>query len=130
MTETAIFSQWQHRKIVELYYARWHTGEIDIVHLDQAHQSPSWIVEVRWSDRPYHSTSELDNCIEFVKKNPGVSQPIKITSRTIRDDNFLYKGIRFEFELASLYAYTLGANILRSIDTKAQRQRTRLMSDQ
>lgn len=130
MTETAIFSQWQHSKTTELYYARWHTGEIDIVHLDRVHQSPSWIVEVKWSDRPYNANSELDNCIEFVKKNPGVSQPIKITSRTIRDDNFLYKGVRFEFELASLYAYTLGANILQDIDAKVQRQRTRLISGQ
>jgi uncharacterized protein len=113
MTETAIFSQWQHSKIVELFYARWSTGEIDIVHLDRAHQLPSWIVEVKWSDRPYTSMSELDNCIEFVKRNPGLSQPIMVTSRTIKDNNFLYKGIRFKFELASLYAYMLGANILR-----------------
>lgn len=130
MTETAIFSQWQHSKMVELYYARWNTGEIDIVHLDRAHQLPSWIVEVKWSDRPHNSTSELNNCIEFVKKNPGISQPIKITSRTIRDDSFLYKGVRFEFEMASLYAYTLGANILRNIDAKVQKQRARLMADQ
>ena len=112
--------------MIELYYARWNSGEIDIVHLDQAHQSPSWIVEVKWSDRPYNSYSELNNCIEFVKKNPGISQPIKITSRTIRDDNFLYKGVRFEFEPASLYAYKLGANILRGIDFKRQQQLTRL----
>jgi uncharacterized protein len=46
MTETAIFSQWQQSKTIELYYARWNSGEIDIVHLDQVHQSPSWIVEV------------------------------------------------------------------------------------
>ena len=130
MTETAIFSQWQHSKMIELYYARWNTGEIDIVHLDRAHQSPSWIVEVKWSDRPYSSTSELNNCIEFVKKNPGISQPIKITSRTIRDNSFLYKRVRFEFEMASLYAYTLGANILRNIDAKVQQQRARLMADQ
>ena len=69
MTETAIFSQWQHSKMIELYYARWNSGEIDIVHLDQVHQSPSWIVEVKWSDRPYNSPSELDKCIEFVKKS-------------------------------------------------------------
>jgi len=125
MTETAVFSQWQHSKMIELYYARWNTGEIDIVHLDRAHQSPSWIVEVKWSDRPHNSHSELDNCVEFVRKNPDISQPIKITSRTIRSDSFLYKGVRFEFEPASLYAYTLGANILRSIDVKARRQRTR-----
>lgn len=118
MTETAIFSQWQHSKMIELYYARWKTGEVDIVHLDAAHQSPAWMVEVKWSDRPHSSPSELDNCIEFLKKNPGVSQPILVTSKTIKDPDFVYKDIHFRFEPASLYAYALGANILRSIDNK------------
>ncbi|MEL6159307.1 MAG: ATP-binding protein [Cyanobacteria bacterium J06627_32] len=112
MTETAIFSQWQHSKMTELYYARWKSGEIDIVHLDRAHQIPTWIVEVKWSDRPHSSYSELDNCIKFAKQNPSVSQPIIVTSKTIRDDDFLYKGIKFQFEPASLYAYILGTNIL------------------
>lgn len=112
MTETAIFSQWQHSRMIELYYARWNTGEIDIVHLDLAHQSPSWMIEVKWSNRPYKSHSELDNCVEFVRKNPTISQPIKVTSRTIVDNNFLYKGIQFAFEPASLYAYVVGANAL------------------
>lgn len=125
MTETAIFSQWQHSKMIELYYARWKTGEIDIVHLEAAHQSPSWIVEVKWSDRPHSTPSELDNCIEFLKKNPGISQPILVTSKTIRDANFLYKDIRFRFETASLYAYALGANILRNIDNKVKVSRAR-----
>ncbi|MEO0396621.1 MAG: DUF4143 domain-containing protein [Cyanobacteria bacterium P01_A01_bin.137] len=112
MTETAIFSQWQYSKMIELYYARWNAGEIDIVHLDKANQVPSWIVEVKWSDRPHNSHSELDDCIKFVKKNPGVSQPILITSKTISDGDFLYKDIRFKFRPASLYAYILGANLL------------------
>jgi uncharacterized protein len=30
MTETAIFSQWQHNRAIELYYARWNPGEVDI----------------------------------------------------------------------------------------------------
>ncbi|MDZ4785584.1 MAG: DUF4143 domain-containing protein [bacterium] len=115
ITETAIFSQWQHSKIVELYYARWNSGEVDIVHLDKVNQLPSWIVEVKWSDRPYRSHSELDNCVEFIEKNPKTSQPILVTSRTITDNNVEYKGIQFEFRPASLHAYTLGANLLRSI---------------
>lgn len=122
MTETAIFSQWQHSKITELYYARWNSGEIDIVHLDLVHQSPSWVVEVKWSDRPYRSHSELDNCIEFVKKNQRISQPIMVTSRTIMDDSLLYKGVKFVFKPASLYAYILGANLLKRIDDKLQKQ--------
>jgi hypothetical protein len=115
MTETAIFSQWQHSKIVELYYARWNSGEVDIVHLDKVNQLPSWIVEVKWSDRPYRSHSELDNCVGFIEKNPKISQPILVTSRTITDNNVEYKGIQFKFRPASLHAYTLGANLLRSI---------------
>lgn len=126
MTETAIFSQWQHSKMAELYYARWKTGEIDIVHLDPGHQLPSWIVEVKWSDRPHGNPADLDNCIEFAKKNSAVSQPILITSKTVRDRDFSYKDVRFHFEPASLYAYALGANILRNIDDKARQSRISL----
>ncbi len=118
MTETAIFSQWQHSRVIELYYARWNSGEVDIVHLDIAQQSPSWIVEVKWSDRPYKVDSELDNCVEFVSKHPRISQPLLVTSRTIEDKNVQYRGVRFSFQPSSLYAYLLGANILRQIDTK------------
>ncbi len=120
MTETAIFSQWQHSKMIELYYARWKTGEIDIVHLDTAHQVPSWIIEVKWSDHPYYFSSDLDNCIEFVKQNPGVSQPILITSKTVRDDHFLYKDVWFKFQPASLYAYVLGSHIVEIINTQTR----------
>ena len=118
MTETAIFSQWQHSMTIELYYARWNSGEIDIVHLKPSNQSPSWAVEVKWSDRPYRSNSELDNCIEFVRKNPTISHPIIVTSRTITDENFLYKGVHFAFQPSSLYAYALSANLLRRINKK------------
>ncbi len=122
LTETAIFSQWQHSKNTELYYARWNSGEIDMVSLDSVNQSPSWIVEVKWSDRPHRVHSELENCIEFVKKNPTISQPIRITSRTVADGNFLYKSVQFEFVPASLYAYILGANLLRQMDDKVHQR--------
>jgi predicted AAA+ superfamily ATPase len=112
MTETAIFSQWQHSRVVELYYARWNSGEIDIVHLDKVNQLPSWIVEVKWSDRPYRTLAELDNCVEFVNKHPNISQPILITSQTISDKDIQYKGVEFKFCPSSLYAYILGANTL------------------
>jgi predicted AAA+ superfamily ATPase len=115
MTETAIFSQWQHDKTTELYYARWDTGEIDIVHLDPVSQSPKWIVEVKWSDRPYKVNSELDNCVKFVKKHPDLSQPILITSRTLTDKNIFYQNVEFEFKPASLYSYEFGINILQVI---------------
>ena len=115
LTETAIFSRWQHNKQIELYYARWNSGEIDIVHLHDADQKPIWAVEVKWSDRPYKSRGELDNCVDFVERNPQINQPFLVTSRTISDDHVLYKNVRFEFSPASLYAYVLGANILDSV---------------
>ncbi|MDJ0674515.1 MAG: ATP-binding protein [Calothrix sp. MO_167.B42] len=115
MTETAIFSQWQHSKMTALYYARWKSGEIDIVSLN-AQQLPSWIVEVKWSDRPYSSRSELNNCVDFVHRNSNISQPILVTSRTITDDEVLYKEVRFSFKPASLYTYILGAKFLRDSD--------------
>ncbi len=115
LTETAIFSQWQHSQSTELYYARWNSGEIDIVHLSRLEQSPLWMVEVKWSDHAYSTPSDLENCIYFVNKHPNIHQPIKVTSQTITDQNFVYKGVRFEFHPASLYAYSLGANLLRDM---------------
>lgn len=116
LTETAIFSQWQHSKSAQLYYARWSTGEVDIVCLSGAEQKPVWAVEVKWSDRPYVSRGELDNCVEFVKLHPKVTRPFLITSRTISDANVTYKGVAFNFRPASLYAYMLGANLLRQVE--------------
>ena len=115
LTETAIFSQWQHNQQVELYYARWNTGEIDIVFLNGVTQKPAWAVEVKWSDRPYKAWGELDNCVDFVERNPSIKEPLKITTRTITDENVIYKDVHFEFCPASLYAYMLGANILRRV---------------
>lgn len=118
LTETAIYSQWQHSKLTNLFYARWNNGEIDIVHLNPADQKPIWAVEVKWSDRPYSTHSELDNCVEFAKTNPTLVQPFLITSKTISDDKMHYKGEHFEFRPSSLYAYTLGANLLRRIENQ------------
>jgi predicted AAA+ superfamily ATPase len=115
LTETAIFSQWQHSQQTQLYYARWKTGEVDIVSLGSFDQQPSWAVEVKWSDRPYKVHKELDNCIEFVQRNPGIKQPLLITSKTISDEAVVYKDVCFRFAPASLYAYTLGANILKNV---------------
>lgn len=116
LAETAIYSQWQHSNVAELYYARWQSGEIDIVYLASTEQRPLWAVEVKWSDRPFTARSELNNCVEFVARNPKVSQPILVTTRTIEARNLEYKGVQFNLQPASVYAYTLGANILRSKD--------------
>lgn len=115
LTETAIYSQWQHSKATSLYYARWPSGEVDIVCLESAEQKPQWAVEVKWSDRPLTSRSELDNCVEFANRNPSIHRPILITSRT-KTDKIEYAGVQFNFMPASLYCYILGVNILGSMN--------------
>ena len=109
--ETAIFSQWQHNDRTTLYYAQWKNGEVDIVYLDETTQSPQWAVEVKWSDRPYTHTDELDNCVELAKKNTVLKEQFRVTSHTI-SGLIEYKNIRFEFVPCSLYTYTLGKNLL------------------
>ncbi len=64
------------------------------------------------SDRPYQARSELDGCVDFATRNPRMQQPVLITSRTISDASVVYKNVQFRFIPSSVYAYTLGANIL------------------
>lgn len=116
LVETAIFSQWQHRESIELYYARWNSGEVDIVYMPSSSTlKPKWIVEVKWTDRPYRDNRELDHCVDFLSRNSDMNQRCRITSLTISEDNVSYKGKIFDFIPASLYAYTLGANILSAL---------------
>lgn len=111
LVETAIFSHWKHQDSINLYYARWSTGEIDIVHLAARDQSPRWAVEVKWSDRPTKDHSQLAHCAEFAQRNRHLSQPLICTTLSITGEAH-YRDVEFRFIPSSLYAYTLGANIL------------------
>lgn len=115
LTETAIFSQWVHSKSTELFYARWNSGEVDMVSLTLAEQLPHWAVEVKWTDNPTKTHRELDSCVEFAQNNPSLMQPILVTSKTVTNPGISYKGVQFRFQPASLYAYTLGVNLLRRV---------------
>jgi predicted AAA+ superfamily ATPase len=109
MAETAIFSQWHHNHTATLFYARWSQGEVDIVYIKPSTQKPVWMVEVKWTDRPYQIHSELENCVRFAQTHSLSSKPL-ITSKTITG-NVTYKNVTFRFQPTSVYAYTLGANI-------------------
>jgi uncharacterized protein len=110
LTETAIFSQWQH-SVVQLHYARWKDGEIDIVCLSQANQKPVWAVEVKWSDRPVIDKSLLRHCVDFGQRH-NLESPVLVTTKSVTS-RLEHNGLMFEFLPSSLYAYTLGANILK-----------------
>ena len=63
IAETAVYAQWFHADL-NLHYARWRNGEVDIVLLDRQ-QSPDWCVEVKWSNRHFRNPGAL-------KGPPGV----------------------------------------------------------
>ena len=53
LAESAVFSQWQHAPSFRLLrYARWRNeGEVDVGCLGADNGKPSWIGEIKWSDR-------------------------------------------------------------------------------
>ncbi|WP_313457708.1 ATP-binding protein [Stenotrophomonas sp.] len=111
VVETAIFSQWQHSNTVQLCYARWQDGEVDIVSIDKTSQKPDWAVEIKWTDKPYDSVGELRNCTEFYRKHPQLDQPFLVTTRT-REGRKEFDGCEFHFIPSAVYAYMLGTHLL------------------
>ncbi len=108
MVETAIFAQWQHHKNLQLYYARWNTGEVDIVQLD-ASLKPLRCAEIKWSNRFAKNPSALKN-VRFFCERHQLTDAI-ITSINVQD-MVEYKGIRYHFVPASQYCYGVGKTIV------------------
>lgn len=113
MVETAIFAQWMHRDWFTPWYARWNTGEVDMVGLGNT-LKPVWALEIKWSDRYYDKPRELKSLIKFCKENE-IETPI-VTSIS-KEGEIEYDGIHFQFLPSSAYAYTVGRN---SLDAKKQ----------
>lgn len=118
LTETAIFSQWIHKTdfIDRLHYARWKSGEVDIVACDEKTQRPTWAVEVKWTDRFYEKPGELRALLEFIEKHqaklmydsPLVTTKTKQGVKTVcRDES----EIEIRFSPSSIYCYTVGKNV-------------------
>jgi len=107
LAETGIFSQWFHSELVGLHYARWKDGEIDLVNVP-ANLAPSWAVEVKWSDHPYHRPERLKSVIAFCHQNQ--LQDVTITTRTESGVRTV-SGIAMTFVPSSIYCYTVGRNV-------------------
>ncbi len=106
LTETAIFSQWfDSQNIDNLHYARWKTGEVDIVCLNLAEQKPVWCVEVKWSDLPYSDSRKLKSLIEYTKKNN--LNNVLVTTKTISEERII-DDVTVKFQPSAVYIYGLG----------------------
>lgn len=109
MVETAIFSQWQHNQNNPLYYSRWGSGEVDIVSLN-GKQKPQWCIEIKWSNRFAKNPLELKNLNYFCKKH-HLKEAI-VTTIDITDEKDVNNS-KLGFIPASIYAYTVGRNIIK-----------------
>lgn len=109
LTETAIYAQWLHRLTFTPFYARWNTGEVDMIGLSEKNLKPVWALEIKCSDRYAKNPGELKSLIKFCKENE-LKQAL-VTTATIQDVTD-YEGVEFTFIPASSYAYTVGANTM------------------
>lgn len=119
LVETAIFSQWQHAESMQLYYARWNKGEVDIVSLPNGYQKPIWAVEIKWSNKCVNNASELKNILSFSK-----THNIKELTVTTYDIEKIIDidgiNINIKFAPSALYCYTVGRNLLHHKQLKLQ----------
>jgi predicted AAA+ superfamily ATPase len=105
MVETAIFSQRLHRETMIPNYARWNSGEVDMVYLDPKDLKPIWAGEIKWSNKPFSYNQELKNLISFCQKNQ--LKDAIVTSIDISDRKDI-NGVSVNFIPASVYAYNVG----------------------
>jgi len=116
LVETAIFAQWMHADWFTPWYARWNSGEVDIVGLHEIKLKPVWAAEIKWSNRYYEKPNELKSLIKFVKEN---NLKLPIVTSIDKEGIVSYDDIEFFFISAASYAYTLSKNIL---DNKSSTQ--------
>ncbi len=109
MAETTIYAQWMHRNSFTPWYARWGSGEVDMVRLSSKNLRPLWALEIKWSDRYVNKPNELKSLIKFCTENK-LKQAL-VTTLNIQDV-IKHQGIELNFIPASAYAYTVGANTL------------------
>ena len=116
IAETAVYAQWFHSDL-DLHYARWREGEVDIVHLDRR-QRPTWCVEVKWSDRYVDNPRRLKGLLDFARLNPNLT--LTATTRN-RDENttLLKEGLEINFIPTSVYCYVVGHDAIRDPSSAA-----------
>ena len=110
LAESALYGQLIHSSVVdELRYARWRSGEVDMVKLDRASQRPQFAVEVKWSDRYVEKPQELKPLIKFCKTNKLTNA--YVTTRTV-GRNVDVDGITIHFSPLAFWCYWINKNTI------------------
>lgn len=115
LVETAIFSQWFHSPD-DLHYARWQSGEVDLVSLNPA-QGVDWAVEAKWSDRYPERPHELKSMIKFCEKQ--ALKTALVTTKTITSKTKCNE-TQIDFVPAAQYCWMIGRSIIKNHPHRAQ----------
>ena len=107
MAETAVFSQWFHTEDVNLHYARWQSGEVDIVHLSG--NRPLWAAEIKWSDRFFDRPSQLKSLLAFNQNNR--LKHIVATTQSKQEIKQI-SDVSINFIPTSIYCHMVGYHIV------------------
>ena len=117
LAEFAVFSQWQHATDFRLLrYARWRNeGEVDIVLLQGMKQKPTWIGEIKWSNRiETHQYDETKSICHMLKNHSSIRDGF-FTTRTY-ETTITVEGRSIAVVPTALYCYTVGRNITASLE--------------
>lgn len=109
LVETAIFAQWMHREWFTPWYARWNSGEVDMVGLSDSTLKPIWALEIKWSNRYYEKPNDLKSLHKFCEENE-LNNPIVTTID--KEGEIENRGLNIQYLPCSSYAYTVGKNTL------------------
>ena len=106
MAETAFVSQITPTALANVYcYARWKSGEVDVIVLNPNTQRPMQAYEIKWSDRSVtRPKEELAGLIEFCKNNPNVNA--RVFTRSQESKNSV-EGIEIIFLQLSFVCYVV-----------------------
>jgi hypothetical protein len=114
MVETAIYAQWMHIDWFTPWYARWtkgrFQGEVDMIALSDKNLKPAWALDIKWSNRYYDKPGELKSLLQFCHNNKLDSA---IVTSIDKEGLVREKDIDLNFYPSAIYAYSVGANVLK-----------------
>ena len=115
LAETAVYSQLFHTFYFgRTFYARWRTGEIDLIIMDRAKQHPISACEVKWSNRIVTHLEELGPFLSFCEKNDIDENENRILTKSywgtkvLRDHSIVFVPV-------SLFCYWIGERTIQPL---------------
>lgn len=105
LVETAVIAQLVHTSLIdEHYYARWRTGEVDLLSMESGGEI--WgAVEIKWSDKALKDFGRISGLITFAKKNNLTDVKVACRSKSAVRIN---DGIQILFFPVAEFTYDLG----------------------